>query len=65
MVDEHVEEEIMTVSELIKQLQTLPQDYQVYYEGGDFKDNWIEVSNVSFAKRATEVSWGHVGVFLE
>jgi hypothetical protein len=64
-VDGEVKAGNMTVSELIKQLQTLPQDYQVYYEGGDFKDNWIEVSNVSVAKRATEVSWGHVGVFLE
>lgn len=55
----------MTVAELIKQLQTLPQDYQVYYDCGDFNDNWIEVSTVSVAKRATEVSWGNVGVFLE
>lgn len=55
--------ETMTVSELIKELQTLPQDYEVFYEGGDHKDDWIEVSSVSVSHRSSLGT--PVGVYLE
>lgn len=54
----------MTVAELIDELKELPQDFLVYYEGNDYKSNWVEVSKIEIARRSTEVSWGHTGVFI-
>ena len=54
----------MNVKDLIEQLQKLPPDYEVFYEGGDYKDDWREVRQVEIARRSTEVSWGYTGVFL-
>ena len=53
----------MTVSELIKELQTLPQNYEVFRETGDYKDDWIEVNRVSVSHRSSLGT--PVGVYLE
>lgn len=50
----------MTIKELVERLQKFPPDMKVYYEGGDFKDDWREV------RMAQEVHWyGIDGVLLE
>jgi hypothetical protein len=36
----------MTVSELIAELSKMPPDATVYREGGEYKDDWREVSQV-------------------
>jgi hypothetical protein len=54
---------LMTVSELIEQLKQLPHDYEVFYEGGDYKDDWQEVRNVSVSHRSTLGT--PVGVYLK
>jgi len=53
----------MTVSELIEQLKKLPPDYEVFHEGGDYKDDWQEVNNVEVSHRATLGT--PVGVYLK
>jgi len=50
----------MTVEHLIKLLQTLPKDAKVYYEGGDYKDDWRLVTTASKLD-----SWGTKGVLLK
>jgi len=50
----------MTVSELIEKLKQLPPDSTVYYEGGEYADDWRRVSRVSNLN-----SWGTVGVLIE
>lgn len=63
MAYQHVEEKVMTVSELIRELQTLPQNYEVFRESGDYKDDWIEVNRVSVSHRSSLGT--PVGVYLE
>jgi hypothetical protein len=53
----------MTVAELIKELEKLPLDYEVFYEGGDYKDDWREVSKVEYSHRSTLGT--SVGVYLK
>lgn len=53
----------MTVSKLIEQLKTLPPDYEVFYEGGDYKDDWREVNKVEVSHRSTLGT--PVGVYLQ
>lgn len=53
----------MKVYELIEELQKLPKDYEVFREGGDFKDDWREVSKVEVSHRATLGT--PVGIYLE
>jgi hypothetical protein len=36
----------MTVSELIAELSKLPPECKVFYEGGDYKDDWRNVTKV-------------------
>jgi hypothetical protein len=43
----------MTVKELIEQLSKLPQDYYVYYEAGDYKDDYQEVSQAEVSHYST------------
>ena len=43
----------MTVKELIEQLNELPQDYYVYYEAGDYKDDYQEVNQVEVSRFST------------
>jgi predicted translin family RNA/ssDNA-binding protein len=43
----------MTVKELIEQLNKLPQDYYVYYESGDYKDDYQEVNYVEVSHFST------------
>lgn len=50
----------MTVEQLIKLLQTFPKDATVYYEGGDYADDWRRVTRASNLN-----SWGTHGVLLE
>ena len=50
----------MTVKELIETLQKFPQDDVVYYEGGDYADDWRPVHKVSNLN-----SWGTRGILLE
>jgi hypothetical protein len=50
----------MTVKELIEALQKLPQDDVVYYEGGDYADDWRQVHKVSNLN-----SWGTKGILIE
>lgn len=50
----------MTVEQLIKFLQTMPKDDIVYYEGGDYADDWRRVTRVSNLN-----SWGTKGVLIE
>ena len=53
----------MTVVELIVELQKLPKDYVVFREGGDYKDDWQEVSKAEVSHRSTLGT--PVGVFLK
>lgn len=53
----------MTVSELIEKLKQLPQDYEVFREGGNYKDDWREISKVEVSHRSTLGT--PVGVYLE
>jgi hypothetical protein len=53
----------MTVAELIEKLKQLPQDYTVFREGGDYKDDWREVDKVEVARWSTLGTL--VGVYLE
>jgi hypothetical protein len=53
----------MTVAELIAELQQFPKDYIVFREGGDYKDDWQEVSRVEVSHRSTLGT--PVGVYLE
>lgn len=53
----------MTVSELIEKLKQLPQDYEVFREGGNYKDDWREVDKVEVSHRSTLGT--PVGVYLE
>lgn len=50
----------MTVEQLIKLLQTLPKDAKVYYEGGDYAEDWRPITRVSNLN-----SWGYSGVLLD
>jgi hypothetical protein len=50
----------MTVSDLIEQLKKMPPDSKVYYEGGDYKDDWRNISKVTYGQK-----WADLGVFLE
>jgi hypothetical protein len=50
----------MTVNELIEQLKKFPPDAKVYREGGDYKDDWRDVSTASYGQ-----VWEKKGVFLE
>ena len=40
----------MTVEELINQLKQLPPSMEVYYEGGEYKDDWRPVYRVEIQK---------------
>jgi hypothetical protein len=53
----------MTVSELIEELKQLPQDYIVYYEGGDYKDDYREVNKVEVSHFSMLGTYR--GVYLE
>ncbi len=53
----------MTVKELIEHLQTLPPDYNVYYEAGDYKDNYEEVNNIEISHMNTLGTYK--GVYLK
>ena len=53
----------MTVAELIVKLQQLPKDYEVFHEGGDYKDDWQEVNKVEVSHRSTLGT--PVGVYLQ
>ena len=54
------ESQKMTVKELIETLQKFPQNDIVYYEGGDYADDWRPVHKVSNLN-----SWGTRGILLE
>jgi hypothetical protein len=53
----------MTVAELISELQKLPQDYLVFRDAGDYKDDWQEVVKVEVSHCSTLGT--PVGVYLE
>ena len=53
----------MTVAELIAKLKQFPHDYEVFREGGDYKDDWREVSKVEVSHRSTLGT--PAGVYLE
>lgn len=50
----------MTVEQLIEALKKFPPEAKVYYEGGDYKDDWREISAASHGQ-----VWELKGVFLE
>lgn len=50
----------MTVEQLIKLLQTMPKNDTVYYEGGDYADDWRQISRVVSLN-----SWGTKGVLIQ
>lgn len=50
----------MTVEKLIEMLKQFPPDSKVYYEGGDYKDDWREIQTVSHGQ-----VWELKGVFIE
>lgn len=53
----------MTVAELIKELQQFPVDYEVFYEGGDYKEDWREINKVSVSHKS--ILGTPVGIYLE
>lgn len=50
----------MSVLDLINQLKKFPPDAKIYYEGGDYKDDWREISTAAHGE-----VWGIKGVFLK
>jgi hypothetical protein len=50
----------MTVAQLIELLKKMPQDATVFYEGGDYADDWRRVSAVNNLN-----AWGTRGVLIE
>jgi hypothetical protein len=50
----------MTVKELIEELKKFPPDTEVYYEGGDYADDWRKVHRLSDLN-----NWGTRGVLVE
>lgn len=48
----------MTVAELIKKLQELPQDAEVLYEGGEYLGDCRHVNEVDYQK---DTDWGRKG----
>lgn len=52
----------MTVSELIAQLEKLPGDLPVMYDGGDFQGDWTSIQKVEHVETS---KWGQSeGVYL-
>lgn len=53
----------MTVKELREQLDKLPDDARVFYEGGEYKYDYRSVYKVEYNEHATLASSGH-SVFI-
>lgn len=53
----------MTVAELIKELSQMPSDATVYYNAGDYKDDWQEVTKAD-VEYFSSLGKGR-GVYLE
>lgn len=52
----------MKVRELIEQLRKLPQEADVLYEGGEYKDDYRDVCQVKYKDK---LGWGKSGVLLK
>jgi hypothetical protein len=51
----------MKVKDLIKALSSLPQNADVLYEGGEYKDDWRDVYKVKYEEN---LGWGKKGVVI-
>lgn len=51
----------MTVKDLIEELKKLPPDAKVYYEGGEYKDDYREIGKAFYEKN---MGWGQSGVLV-
>ena len=52
----------MKVHELINQLRKLPQEANVLYEGGEYKDDYRDVRQIKYEDN---LGWGKSGVLLK
>lgn len=43
----------MTVAELIAELSKMPLDAEVYYDGGEYRDNWRSVYKINQQQHGT------------
>jgi hypothetical protein len=44
---------VMTVAQMITELSKMPPDAKVYYEGGEYKDDWRLVHEIDLQKHGT------------